>query len=329
MSTLERDPSEIELRCLELPGPVTRVIAERRVPLGGPRGMIVTRTIPERSLPTVGPWCFFDEAGPVEHLSRLLPHPHIGLQTVSWLVEGAIVHRDTTGAAATILPGQLNVMTSGRGIVHSEFTPGEEALRTHLLQLWIALPESARWQAPHFEQHSDLPTAVGAGWSATVLFGEFAGAVSPAAHYSPIVGAEVRINAGATARLALRPDFEHAVLAARGAIQVDGQTLGSGPLLYLGGGREELDITAGADGATVMLIGGEPLGEDLVMWWNFVGRSHDEIREARDDWEDDTRRETRYGPAIDIHEGARIPAPPLPNVRLTPRIRRPEPGTIA
>src|SRR5690606_18991276 len=135
MSTLERDPSELELHRAGGTGAVARRIAARRVPLGGPRGMLVTRTIPERTLPTVGPWCFLDEAGPVEHLSRLLPHPHIGLQTVSWLVDGAIVHRDTTGAEATILPGQLNVMTSGRGIAHSEFTPGEEAVLTHLLQL--------------------------------------------------------------------------------------------------------------------------------------------------------------------------------------------------
>ena len=329
MSTLERNPGELELQAANCPGPAARIIAERRVPLGGPRGMIVTRTIPERSLPTVGPWCFFDEAGPVEHLSRLLPHPHIGLQTVSWLIEGAIVHRDTTGAEATILPGQLNVMTSGRGIAHSEFTPGDAAMRTHLLQLWVALPESARHQEPHFEQHSDLPVASGPGWTGTVLYGEFAGETSPAAHYSPIIGVELRIAPGATVRLPVRPDFEHAVLAARGTIDVVGQRIGAGPLLYLGDDREHLELTAGLDGAIVMLIGGEPLGEDLVMWWNFVGRTHDEIVQAREDWEDPVRRVTRYGPEIAVHDGDLIPAPPMPSVRLTPRIRRPEPGTIA
>lgn len=329
MSTLEREPSELELRCANLPGPSSRIIAERTVPLGGPRGMIVTRTIPERTLPTVGPWCFFDEGGPIEHLSRLLPHPHIGLQTVSWLLEGAIIHRDTTGAEATILPGQLNVMTSGRGIVHSEFSPGAAPIATHLLQLWIALPDSARWQAPHFEQHSALPVVDGDGWSGTVLFGTLLGATSPARHYSPILGAELRLAPHAVARIPLRGDFEHAVLAARGAVEVEGIALGEGPLLYLGGRREAIDLTAGPDGAVLMLIGGEPLDEDLVMWWNFVGRSHEEIVEARDDWEDPERRAARYGPEIAAHDGARIPAPPLPNVRLTPRVRRPASDTIA
>lgn len=326
MSTLERDPAELDLRCLGAPGPVLREIPERTVPLGGPRGLVVTRTIPERSLPTVGPWCFLDQGGPARHLSRLLPHPHIGLQTVSWLIEGAMVHRDTTGAEATILPGQLNVMTSGHGIAHSEFTPGDEDLETHLLQLWIALPEAARRQAPHFEQHSELPVVEGDGWNATVLFGEFGGKVSPAAAYSPIIGVELRIAPRATACVPLRWDFEHAILTAVGLVQSEGATLGRGPLLYLGTDRRELEVTAGPEGAIVLLIGGEPLGEDLVMWWNFVGRSHEEIAEARADWEDAGRRVGRFGPEIPCHHGELIPAPPLPNVRLTPRVRPPEPG---
>ena len=320
MSTLERDPREVDLRRSGVPGPVLREIGARQVPLGGPRGLVVTRTLPERSLPTVGAWCFLDQGGPARHDSRLLPHPHIGLQTVSWLLEGEIVHRDTVGSEATIVPGQLNLMTSGRGIAHSEFTPG--AIDLHLLQLWIALPDSARWQAPHFEQHADLPVVSGDGWRATVLIGDLAGASSPAAAYSPLVGAEIRIAAHATARIPLEPAFEHAVLAPRGIVQVEGATLGPGPLCYLGMERDELTITAGPDGAVVLLIGGEPLGEDLVMWWNFVGRSHDEIAEARDDWE---AHSDRFGPEIAVHAGARIPAPPLPNVRLTPRVRPAEP----
>ncbi|HWL02203.1 MAG TPA: pirin family protein [Microbacteriaceae bacterium] len=320
MSTLERHPQELDLLGAGLPGAVARIVPERVVPLGGPRGMEVTRTIPERSLPTIGAWCFLDQAGPAPYVSHLLPHPHIGLQTVSWLIEGTIMHRDTVGSVAEIRPGQLNLMTSGRGIAHSEFTLGDEPAPLHLLQLWIALPEESRWQAPHFEQHSDLPVASGDCWSATVLMGEFDGAVSPAATYSPLVGAEVRVEPFGQARLPLRPDFEHGVLAAVGEVVVEGTSLGSGPLLYLGADRETLTIQAGAEGAVVLLLGGRPLGEDLVMWWNFVGRTHEEIAEAREDWEAGA---DRFGPPIAHHEGARIPAPPLPTVRLTPRRRRP------
>jgi len=322
MSTLERDPQELDLRCAAMPGPVARLVPERTVPLGGPRGLEVTRTIPDRTLPTVGAWCFLDQGGPAPHLSRLLPHPHIGLQTVSWLVEGSMLHRDTLGSEALIRPGQLNIMTSGRGIAHSEFTPGDEPEELHLLQLWIALPDAARWQSPHFEQHSELPLVEGDCWRARVLVGEFGGVASPAAVYSPIVGIELRIEPFGTARLPLRLDFEHAALAASGDVRIAGIRLGAGPLLYLGTDRESLGVTAGAEGAIVLLLGGEPLGEELVMWWNFVGRTHEEIVEAREDWE---AHSDRFGPPIAAHHGERIPAPPLPGVRLTPRRRGPEP----
>lgn len=321
MSNTEVEPHETGSRVARAPGRVARLIQPRTVPLGGPRGLVVTRTIPDCSLPTVGAWCFLDQGGPEPHLSRLLPHPHIGLQTVSWLLEGAMLHRDTVGSEALIRPGQLNIMTSGRGIAHSEFTPGDEDLRTHLLQLWIALPDAARWQAPHFEQHSELPVVAGEGWRGTVLIGAFAGAQSPAAAYSPIVGVELRIEPLATAALPLRADFEHALLAPLGEVEADGVALARGPLLYLGTERESLEVTAGREGATLLLIGGEPLAEDLVMWWNFVGRSHEEIAEAREEWEGRSRR---FGPDIPAHGGERIPAPPLPAVRLTPRKRRPE-----
>ncbi len=322
VSNLEAKPVETDLRCVGMPGAVARVIPERLVPLGGPRGLEVTRTIPEKSLPTVGAWCFLDQGGPTAHLSRLLPHPHIGLQTVSWLIEGSILHRDTLGSEAIVRPGQLDLMTAGRGIAHSEFTPGEAVEQLHLLQLWIALPDSARWQEPHFEQHSELPLATGDCWQARVFIGEFGGLESPAAAYSPLVGAELRIEPYGRATIPLRPDFEHAVLAAVGEIDVAGTRLGTGPLLYLGTDRSELTIGAGAEGAVVLLLGGEPLGEDLVMWWNFVGRTHEEIAEAREDWESGAGR---FGPPIEYHHGERIPAPPLPAVRLTPRRRNPEP----
>lgn len=321
MSNTELAPAETPLDCVDAPGPVARVIRDRAVPLGGPRGLVVSRTIPDRGLPTVGAWCFLDQGGPELHRSRLLPHPHIGLQTVSWLIEGSMVHRDTVGSEATIVPGQLNLMTSGRGIAHSEFTPGESPAPLHLLQLWIALPDAVRHQEPHFEQHSELPVVAGPGWTATVLIGELDGAGSPAAAYSPIVGAEIRLEPYGTAVLPLRRDFEHGVTVPVGSATVAGVALGRGPLLYLGTDRAALEVTAGPEGAIVLLIGGAPLGEDLVMWWNFVGRDHAEIAQARADWE---AHDARFGPPIAVHRGARIPAPPLPEVRLLPRRRMPE-----
>ena len=308
-------------RSPQLTGPELRLIPARDVPLGGVRAMSVSRTLPERSLSTVGAWCFLDVAGPAEHLTRVLPHPHIGLQTVSWLLQGSIVHRDSVGSEVTVKPGQLNLMTSGDGIAHSEFTPGETAEVVHLLQLWIALPADARRGPPRFEQHTDLPVVTGDGWSATVIIGAIGAigaAVSPATTFSPLVGAEVHIEPGATAIVPLRPDFEHAVLVPSGEIEVADTTVGPGPLAFLGSHRSEIALTAGEHGATVLLIGGEPLAEDLLMWWNFVGRDHDEIVAARDAWEAGS---PRFG-EVAGHNGARIPAPPMPALRLTPRRRR-------
>ena len=131
----------------------------------------------------------------------------------------------------------------------------------------------------------------------------------------------MRIAPQATIRIPVQPRHEHALLAVRGLVEVDGMALGRGPLLYLGADRHELGITAGPEGALALLLGGEPLGEDLVMWWNFVGRSHEEIVAAREDWE---ARSPRFG-EIPVHGEERIPAPPLPNVRLTPRRRLLEP----
>lgn len=318
MSDLDPAPHEHEVLATGVSRPELRLIEPRDVPLGGVRAMTVSRTLPERSLSTVGAWCFLDEAGPAQHLTRVLPHPHIGLQTVSWLLEGSIRHRDTVGSSVLVQPGQLNLMTSGAGIAHSEFTPGEDAETVHLLQLWIALPDHARHGAPHFEQHAQLPVLVRDGWSATVLLGELDGALSPATTYTPLIGAEVRIEPGSTAVLPVRAEFEHAVLVPRGSVTIDGVEIGRGPLASLGSDRSALEITAGESGATVLLIGGEPLAEDLIMWWNFVGRTHDEIVEARDAWE---AHSARFG-EVAGHDGARIPAPPLPGIRLTPRRRR-------
>jgi redox-sensitive bicupin YhaK (pirin superfamily) len=267
----------------------------------------------------VGAWCFLDAYGPHDLAGtagmRVGPHPHLGLQTVSWLVAGEILHRDSLGSVQEIRPGQLNLMTAGRGISHSEqSTPGGSGV-LHGVQLWVALPGSDRDGPPAFAQHADLPVVTGGGLRATVVMGELAGAVSPARCYTPLVGAEIALAAGAGSVLPLRPDFEYAVLALDGTATVDGVPLAPGPLLYIGDGRRSVRFGSGP-GARLLLLGGEPFTERLVMWWNFVARDHDEIVEARAAWAGGGR----FG-EVRGYDGDPIPAPPMPITRLVPRGR--------
>jgi redox-sensitive bicupin YhaK (pirin superfamily) len=282
----------------------------REVPLGGVRGVHVDRVLPQRGLPTVGAWCFLDKFGP--HITEMLvlPHPHIGLQTVTWPLVGEIRHRDSVGSDVILRPGQLNLMTSGRGVVHSEVSVGEIAL--HALQLWVALPHEATGIGPTFEHHPVLPVYRSPGIEATVFMGSLGDVTSPAKAYTPLVGAQLDVTEGT---IPLRPDWEYALLVISGGLHVADVELAPGPLLYLGTGRESLTMTGPAE---AILLGGEPFPDDLVMWWNFVGRSHDEIAQARADWENADPQ--RFG-LVEGHGTDRIPAPGLPNLRLKPRKR--------
>lgn len=322
MSDLEAHPSEVLCEPSPGPGPIAELYPAREVPLGGVRGVYVERTLPQRDLPTVGAWCFLDRFGSPTVTDTgaspdIYPHPHIGLQTVTWPLDGRIRHRDSVGSDVEIEPGQLNLMTSGRGIAHSEFAvPGAPA--GNGLQLWIALPDNATGVEPHFEQHRALPVYEQPGLRATVLIGSLGGVVSPAKAYTPIVGADLVLEPGSEVRLPVQRAFEHAVLVVDGAVEVDGTELTPGPLLYLGTDRAEITLRS-AGHARLALLGGEPFTEELVMWWNFVGRTHEEIVDARDAWE---ARDTGRFPDVADHPPAqRIPAPPLPPLRLKPRKR--------
>lgn len=300
--------------------PTTALLPGREVPLGGVRGMSVTRWLPQRALPTVGAWCFLDRIGPQRVDMRVLPHPHTGLQTVTWPLAGRIRHRDSLGSDVELRPGELDLMTSGRGIAHSELSVGDAPLM-HALQLWVALPAGAAAGPARFEQHRELPVASAPGVRATVFVGELDGARSPARVHTPLLGADVVVDAGARAELPLEAGHEHAVLVLDGAARVAGVDLDDGPLLVLGTGRSSLEV-ASTGGARLLLLGGEPFAEDLVMWWNFVGRSHDEVARARADWEAEGAAGggERFG-VVPGHGRDRIPAPELPGVRLTPRRR--------
>ncbi|MCP2168471.1 pirin family protein [Goodfellowiella coeruleoviolacea] len=315
MSNLEAKPTVTPCRSAANPGPVTEFFPSRAVPLGGIRAVTVDRVLPQRGLPTVGAWCFLDQFGPQHADMRVLPHPHVGLQTVTWPLRGEIRHRDSVGSDVVVRPGQLNLMTAGRGIAHSEFSLGDTPL-LHAVQLWVALPAERADIEPSFEQHLTLPVFTVDNLRATVLMGALGDAVSPATAHTPLVGADLKVPAGTVTALPLRRDFEYAVLVIEGELEIAGVRAAAGPLLYLGTGRDELTVGAVQD-ARAVLLGGEPFPDDLVMWWNFVGRDHDEIARARADWEN---RDARFG-AVAGHDGLRIPAPELPNVRLTPRRR--------
>lgn len=279
--------------------------------------MTVRRTLPDRSLRTVGAWCFADDYGPDPARMVLPPHPHIGLQTVSWLLEGDLVHQDSLGSDQHVLPGTLSLMTAGRGISHAETTTSEvEVLRG--LQLWVALPGHSREVAPAYEFHACLPAYIGRGVVATVLLGALGNAESDATVFSPIVGADLEVT-GSAASLPLQPVWEHAVLALGPGLSVDGQEVSPGALRYLAPGRDTVSLSGPGRG---FLLGGEPLAEELVMWWNFLGRSHDDIAQAKADWDLAVAGElTRFGSvAFDMPW---IPAPPLPGVRLRARPQRP------
>ena len=282
-----------------------RVLAGREVPLGGERALTVRRTLPHRERRTIGAWCFLDGYGPAPARMHVPPHPHTGLQTVSWLFSGDVLHRDSIGSEQPIAPGELNIMTSGRGIAHSEHSVGDAQLQG--LQLWAALPDFDRFQEPHFEHHGDLPRVDRDGFDAIVVVGGFAGVESPAVTYTRLLGVELTVRS--SCRVGLRDDFEHGLLAVD-PVTVDDQRLEAGEMAYLPPGTTSARV---AGDGLCFLIGGAPFTEPLVMWWNFVGRDHDEIVADRIDWQ----AGARFG-VVPGGEPA-LPAPPMPTTRLSPR----------
>ncbi|MEV4333548.1 pirin family protein [Streptomyces sp. NPDC049597] len=319
MSNLDRQavPSVCGGRGFVVAEPVRELLSPRRVQLG--ESTEVRRLLPNLGRRMVGAWAFVDHYGPDDIADepgmQVPPHPHMGLQTVSWLHEGEVLHRDSTGSLATIRPRELGLMTSGRAISHSEESPKQHARFLHGAQLWVALPEAHRTVEPHFQHHAGLPQVTAPGLTATVVLGTLDGATSPGTTYTPIVGADLALARGAEAMLPLDPDFEYAVLSMSGEAHVDGVPVLPGSMLYLGCGRSELPLRAESD-AGLMLLGGEPFEEEIVMWWNFIGRSHEEIEAARTEW----MESSRFG-EVKGYDGGRLPAPALPPVALKPRGR--------
>ena len=300
-----------------------QILIPREVPLGGPRAMPVRRTLPSRQRSLVGAWCFLDHYGPDDVAATggmVVPrHPHTSLATVSWLFTGEVEHRDSTGAHAIVRPGELNLMTAGRGVSPSEFsTPQTSTL--HGVQLWFALPTRARDTDPSFDHHVPEPVYVPGG-IARVFLGELFGVVSPVATHTPLTGAEIILDADAVTQIDVPEGHEHAVLLDDGDVTLEGAPLESGELGYLAPGRRTITLRS-ATGARVVLIGGEPLGEHFVLGGNFIGGSHDEVVAAREQWMAEIGGPTgdagRFGPFPE-GQAAPLPAPALPGGRLRPR----------
>lgn len=339
MSNLELEPQETLCGTGQSePGTATvELIEPRDVPLGGPRAMPVRRTLPSKERSLIGAWCFLDHYGPDDvSLSggmRVPPHPHTGLQTVSWLFTGEIDHRDSAGHHALVRPGELNLMTAGRGINHSEYsTPGTTVL--HGAQLWVALPDEARRTDPGFERY--VPPAVvladGDGTTAgeaRVFLGALAGSVSPVRTHTPLLGAEILLLPGAQTAIEVDPGFEHGLLADNLPARIGGAEVPTRTLAYVGPGATLLRLAnPGKATLRLLLLGGAPFDEEITMWWNFVGRGHEEIVAFRDAWQREIGAEPGgpaedpdfFGPVVEPTGGdAALPAPELPHVRLRPR----------
>jgi redox-sensitive bicupin YhaK (pirin superfamily) len=319
MSDLDTRPQEYLCAGRGEGGPEELLLTARRVPLG--KTTEVARALPDRQIRMIGAWCFLDHYGP-EDVSgspgmQVWAHPHTGLQTVSWLFDGEIEHRDSLGSQAMVRPGELNIMTAGHGIVHSEISQPDKPPMLHGVQLWVALPDAMRDREPAFQSYADLPDLIQPGVVGKVLIGEVNGTSSAALGYSPLCGAELRLEPGADVVLSLHETFEYGIFAVAGAVIAESTTVGVDQLLYLGNSRRSLHLRSPYGGQVIML-GGQPFAEDIVMWWNFIGRSHAEIVKFRSAW---AERDARFRPIVNRSEKA-MEAPPMPTVQLKPRPRR-------
>jgi redox-sensitive bicupin YhaK (pirin superfamily) len=270
-------------------------------------GLDVTRVLPTKGRRTVGAWCFVDLMGPADaerpDPMEVGPHPHIGLSTVTWLLEGEALHTDSLGTEQSIRPGQLNLMTAGHGIAHAELAARPPFRGA---QLWVAQPESTRHGASAFEHHAELPRLELDTGEGLVFVGSMGDATSPARTDTPLVGVDLTLRRGSTL-LPTRRSFEHAVVPLDGRVKVGPEVVEPGWLALVPGDVDELPIETEGEGARLLVLGGEPLGEPIQMWWNFVGRDRAEFDAALRAWND---RDERFGEVPTRLERIEAPAPP-------------------
>ncbi len=282
-------------------------------------GIPVARLLPSRKRRLIGAWCFLDHAGPSQFANdeqslHVGPHPHTCLQTFTWMIDGDLIHRDSLGYEQRIRPGQVNLMTAGKGISHTEDSPpGEKVL--HAAQLWIALPYEHRNTAPRFDHYPELPQFECGQLHCTLLVGQHSGHEAPTLTFSPLLGMDlVWTGAGTdtdtganTQTIELRPDFEYGIVALEGAMHIDGELLETDELAYLGIKRNSVEVQTSGTGRA-LLIGGEPLDEGIIIWWNFVGHSRDDVEQAQIDWQ---QQSERFGTVVNA-KGKRLEPPAIP-----------------
>ncbi len=251
----------------------------------------VRRALPSTERQMVGPFIFWDQMGPTEFAAGegidVRPHPHIGLATLTYLFEGKIFHRDSLGSAQAIMPGDVNWMTAGKGIVHSERTApewkAEPGRKMFGIQSWVALPQAAEEVKPDFFHHraETLPVIEAEGKRVRLIAGSLFGETSPVRTFSEMFYADVELALGVKIPLQASHE-ERAIYVAQGAVDIYGDTFGSGRLLVFRPG-DEITVTA-AQPSRLLFLGGEPMDGPRHIWWNFVSSSREKIEQAKEDW---------------------------------------------
>lgn len=281
----------------------------RRAEIG--QGTVIKRALPSRHKRMIGAWCFLDHAGPV-HFPQgdgldVGPHPHIGLQTFTWMIDGTMMHTDSLGTHQLIQPKQVNLMTAGYGISHTEVAPESET-QMHAAQLWIALPDDKINMAPQFDHYPELPVVTQDGIELTVLVGEFLQTKSPVKVHSELLGVDLRSSESQSTVLPLNPKFEYGFMALEGTASINGHELNEDNMVVLEPGLTQVKIDLHA-GGRVLLLGGEPFESPILLWWNFVGRTQEELNIAREQW---INQDERFG-SIPDYDGPRLEAPTFPD----------------
>ncbi|WP_174493939.1 pirin family protein [Acinetobacter sp. Marseille-Q1623] len=275
------------------------------------KGTVIKRALPSRHKRMIGAWCFLDHAGPV-HFPQgdgldVGPHPHIGLQTFTWMIEGTMMHTDSIGSKQLIRPKQVNLMTAGYGISHTEVAPDTET-KMHAAQLWIALPDDKLNMAPQFDHYPELPVVIREGVEFTVLVGEYLDTTSPVKVHSELLGVDLTAQESTTTRIPLNPQFEYGFLALEGNAIINGHELTDDNMVVLEPGLNEIEIQLYA-GSRLLLLGGEPFESPILLWWNLVGRTQEELKIAREQW---INHDARFG-IIPDYDGPRLEAPAFPD----------------
>lgn len=293
------------LDCPPVYKPVLEKIAPHTTDVGG---IAVNRVLPRRQRRLISAWCFLDHIGPVADGAVDLhvgAHPHIGLQTFTWMMQGEILHRDSLGTEQVIRPGQVNLMTAGRGIAHTEDAlPGQTAM--HAAQLWIALPGEHAATAPRFDHYPQLPQWREQDLEITLLTGDYAGECAPTLQFSPLVGMDLAAAVAGAAEFTVRADFEYGLLPLQGIFRIEDSSFAANELVYLGCGRDRLRVDFSAH-SRALLIGGAPVAEEVLIWWNFVGHSRAAIMEAQREWEAGSARFGAVPGSVN-----RLVPPPIP-----------------